>query len=40
MAELAKPWLKDFPHECIPQDNYHLFDLEANATALRMISTA
>jgi hypothetical protein len=28
MAELAKPWLKDFPHDCIPDDNYQLFDLE------------
>ncbi len=26
MAELAKPWLKDFPHDCIPQDNYQMFD--------------
>jgi hypothetical protein len=28
MQELAKPWLKDFPHHCIPQDNYQMFDLE------------
>jgi hypothetical protein len=28
MQELAKPWLKDFPHQCIPQDNYQMFDLE------------
>ncbi len=28
MAELAKPWINDFPHEWIPQDNYELFDLE------------
>jgi hypothetical protein len=25
MTELAKSWLKEFPHECIPQDNYQLF---------------
>ncbi len=28
IMELAKPWLKDFPHHCIPQDNYQMFDLE------------
>ncbi len=26
--ELAKPWCSDFPQQCIPEDNYHQWDLQ------------